>query len=178
MSTKLGKMAVSLHELRTRAGLAQTRVAKKAGISGALLCLFEIGTRVPTPVQEAAIKAAISELSISPFNDPPASLTEYEHTVWMELAQICPQLPRMPSRNLCIRLVRLIAKMRQKGIGVGRNGKQGLTVPEMERMIYLFDTFRMTPASRGAVPWPESEPTTDARRQIANAGNRRDEDIA
>lgn len=159
----------SIYELRTRAGLRQCLVARKAGIVQSTLCSIEKGYRAPTAQQTAAIAAAIEELSAKPFGEAPRGLTEYERKVWDEINEICPKLDKRPSRAQCARLVRLVAKMRQQGIG-DRDGKHGLTVPELERLLYLFDQFRMTPASRGAVPWTEPPSATDARNQLAAAG--------
>src|SRR5260221_6027755 len=154
----------SLYELRMRAGITQARVAMKAGYSQALLSSLESGDRVPTAKHISAITAAIEELSAKPFGEAPHVLTEFERRVWNEINEICPRLPKLPPRAQCVRLVKLVAKMRQEGIGK-RDGKNGLTVSELERLLYLFDTFRMTPASRGAVPWPEPQSATDARNQ-------------
>lgn len=159
----------SLYELRTRAGITQARVAKKAGCSQALLSSFETGDRVPSAKQIASITAAIEKLAASPFGEAPHVLTEYERRVWDEVSQICPKGIKVPSRGQCIRLVKLIAKVRKEGIG-DRDGKHGVTVAELERLIYLFDMFKMTPASRNVIPWKEPQSATDARNQLAVHG--------
>jgi transcriptional regulator with XRE-family HTH domain len=159
----------SLSELRKSAGLAQGVVARKVGISQATLCYYENGLSAPNAKRIAAITAAIKELSSNPFGDPPRTLTEYERRVWDEVSQTCPKGIKMPPRAQRIRLVRLLVKVRREGIG-NRDGKHGVTVPELERLIFLFDEFRMTPASRGAVPWPEPQSATDVRTQLAAHG--------
>jgi DNA-binding XRE family transcriptional regulator len=160
----------SIYEMRTRAGLRQGLVARKAGIVQSTLCSIEKGHRVPTPQQLSAIKSAIEELTGNrQFGFVPTELTDAERLVWNEVAAICPKLPKMPPRAQCIKLVRLIAKMRTEGIG-RRDGKNGLTVPELEMLVFLFDRFKMTPASRGAIPWPEPQSATDARNQLAAHG--------
>ena len=142
---------LSIYELRMRAGLRQGRVARKAGIVQSTLCSIEKGYRAPTPEQVATITAAIEELSRNPFLDIPLELSQEERAVWRELERICPKLEKVPPRSQCIRIVKLLAKMRKEGIG-NRDGKHGITDDELERLLYLFDVFRMTPVSRGAVP--------------------------